>query len=251
MPAVSSAPLRLLGTLAVAGAVLGSFALLSGAIVRARGGGEEIRVTGSARKPIRSDFAIWTARVAYRSPDANAAYASVKKGTDALVAYLKRRGFADAEVVRGALRTNKLYERAASGENNGADTFRPIAGYDVSGSVEVRSGEVERVGAVSRESTELLAQGIALESDPPQYLYTKISDAKREILGSAAEDALRRAQEIAGKSGASVGKVRSVRMSPLQITPVYSSEVSGEGQNDTTSLDKAITAIVTASFEIK
>lgn len=248
---MSNSTLKLAGTLSIAAAVVASFWILGGAIVRARGNGEEIRVTGSARRPIRSDFAIWTARIAYRSGDVQTGYDSTKKGTDALIAYLTKRGFDRKEIVRGALRTNKLFAVTPGNENQGADTFREIAGYDISQTVEVRSDKVDAVESVARESTELLAQGVALESDPPQYLYTKISDVKREILGDAAEDALRRAKEIATKSGAGVGQVRSVRMSPLQITSAYSTEVSGEGINDTSSIDKAITAIVTVSFGIR
>lgn len=248
---VSGATMRLVGTLAIATAVVASFWILGGAIVRAKGNGEEIRVTGSARRPIRSDFAIWTARIAYRSNEVSGGYENTKRGTDRLIAYLRKQGFGEKEIVRGALKTTKLFAAAQGNEYQNADTFRQIVGYDVSQSVEVRSNQVDKVEAVARESTELLAQGIALESDPPQYLYTKISDVKREILGAAAEDALRRAQEIASKSGAAVGQVRSVRMSPLQITSAFSTEVSGEGINDTASLDKAITAIVTVSFGIK
>ncbi|MER3496257.1 MAG: SIMPL domain-containing protein, partial [Armatimonadota bacterium] len=202
-------------------------------------------------KPIRSDFAIWSARITYRSNDINSSYSSVKNGTDRLVAFLKKSGFDDAEVVRGALSTKKLYAQTTGKEITREDTFRTIAGYDVTQSVEVRSGKVDKVDEISRTSTELLGQGIALESDPPQYLYTKISEVKREILGSAAEDAFRRARQVAEKSGASVGKLRGVRMSPLQITSAFSSEISSEGQNDTSSIDKAITAIVTATFEVK
>ena len=248
---MSSAALRLIGTLAIGAAVVASCVVLGGAIVRARGTGEEIRVTGSARKPIRSDFATWSARVAYRDADVNRGYASVKGATDKLVAYLRKRGFGDKEIVRGALRTSALYERPVNGAQDTGDTFRNIAGYDVSQSIEVRSEKVDEVEATSRESTELLAQGVALESEPPRYLYTKVTDVKREILGEAAEDAMRRAREIATKAGSQVGAVRSARMSPLQITPAFSTDVSGEGQNDTTSIEKAITAIVTISFGIK
>ena len=247
----SGATLRLLGTVVIAAAVIVSCWILGGAVVRARGSGEEIRVTGSARKPIRSDFAIWTARIAYRANDVSGGYENTKRGTDRLIAYLRKQGFGEKEIVRGALRTNKLFAASQGNEYQNADTFREIAGYDVSQTVEVRSQQVDKVEAVARESTELLAQGVALESDPPQYLYTKIADVKREILGEAAEDALKRAQEIASKSGAAVGQVRSVRMSPLQITSAYSTDVSGMGQYDTTAIDKAITAIVTVSFGIK
>ncbi|MBC7529263.1 MAG: SIMPL domain-containing protein, partial [Chthonomonadaceae bacterium] len=41
------------------------------------------------------------------------------------------------------------------------------------------------------------------------------------------------------------------RMGILQITPIYSTAVSGEGINDTSSLDKDITAIVTMGYAIR
>ena len=40
-------------------------------------------------------------------------------------------------------------------------------------------------------------------------------------------------------------------MSPLQITPRFSTEVTYDGQNDTTSKDKAITAIVSMGFGVR
>jgi hypothetical protein len=40
-------------------------------------------------------------------------------------------------------------------------------------------------------------------------------------------------------------------MGVMQITPVNSTEVSDYGINDTSSIEKAITAIVTASFEVQ
>lgn len=36
-----------------------------------------------------------------------------------------------------------------------------------------------------------------------------------------------------------------------EITPIYSSQTSSEGINDTTSLEKTVTAVVTASFSLK
>jgi len=40
-------------------------------------------------------------------------------------------------------------------------------------------------------------------------------------------------------------------MGVFQITPLYSTEVSDYGINDTSSLEKEITAVVTCTFEIK
>lgn len=243
--------LRLVGTIVVAVAVVASASLLAGAVVRAKGNAEAITVTGSARRLVTADTAIWSARLSRRAPQIGAGYAAVKADADRLIAYLTKAGFSSKEIVRGAIQTRTLFQAPPAGQSESGDSYRPVEGYDVSQSVEVRSENVARVEAISRESTELLAQGVALESQSPQYLYTKVTDAKREILGEAAEDALKRAQLIARKAGSDVGAVRSARMSPLQITPATSMSVEGEGQNDTTSIEKALTAIVTLTFAVK
>ena len=49
----------------------------------------------------------------------------------------------------------------------------------------------------------------------------------------------------------SVGKIQSVRMGVYQITPVNSTDVSDMGINDTSSIDKKVTAVANVSFKIK
>ena len=107
------------------------------------------------------------------------------------------------------------------------------------------------VGDISRKATELISQGVPIESQAPQYIYTKLSDMKVTMLAEAAKDARSRADQIANNSGCHVGSVRFARMGVLQITPIYSTEFSGGGAYDTTSLDKEITAIVTMGFSIR
>jgi hypothetical protein len=84
----------------------------------------------------------------------------------------------------------------------------------------------------------------------PEYLYTKIQEAKVEMLAAAARDAKLRAEQIAEATESEIGAVRAARMGVLQITPAYSVEVSDYGINDTSSLEKDITAVVSMEFEI-
>ncbi len=116
--------------------------------------------------------------------------------------------------------------------------------------LEVRSPDVDKVAIVSRQVTELINQGILLESMEPEYLYTKLGDLKIEMLAEAAKDAKARAGQIASSTGDHIGKVRAAHMGILQITPTDSTQVSDSGMNDTTSLEKDITAVVNISFAI-
>jgi uncharacterized protein len=231
------------------GVVLSSY-LLGSSVVKARANNSEIRVTGSARKDIDSDFIVWTGRVTYRAENMTAGYQSVKTAVTKLVDYLKAKGIKETELSIGAVTTNALYEQQATGQYDGGSAFRTIKGYDVSQGVTVRSGQVELVEKVSRESTDLIPQGVPLESSNPQFIYTKIGEVKREILGLAAEDARKRGEEIASKSGGNIGDVRGARMAPLQITPRYDFDIYDSGYNDLTSKEKSITAVVTLTFGV-
>ena len=109
---------------------------------------------------------------------------------------------------------------------------------------------MSRIAQIAREATELINQGILIESKAPQYYYTKIGDLKIEMLGEAAKDAKERAERIASSTGNSIGSVRSARMGVLQITAADSTEVSDYGTYDTGTIEKDITAVVNVSFAV-
>ena len=52
-------------------------------------------------------------------------------------------------------------------------------------------------------------------------------------------------------TNAHVGKVSSMRMGVFQITPADSTMVSDMGINDTTSIDKKVTAVANVVFKVK
>lgn len=235
----------------ISASVVWAMSMLSGAIVRSRGADEMIRVTGSARKEIRSDFIIWSGRVAYRANDIPTAYKLVKDGVQKSTAFLTEKGVNRDQIVISSVTTNPVYETVRRNQDGYTVDSQQISGYELSQTIEVRSSEVEKVDKLSREVTDLISTGVNFESYPPKFLYTKISEVKVEILAEAAKDARRRAEEIAKSSGATLTDVRFARMSPLQITPQFSTEITYDGQNDTTSVDKAITAIVTMGFGVK
>jgi hypothetical protein len=70
------------------------------------------------------------------------------------------------------------------------------------------------------------------------------------MLAAAAKDAQERAKRIAESTNSSVGSVRTARMGVLQITPADSNDVSDSGMNDTSSLEKDITAVVSIGFAV-
>ena len=160
--------------------------------------------------------------------------------------YLIGKGIAENQITVSAISSNTLYGRDA----NGVQTSE-ITGYSLRQEVEVRSNDVDRIAQIAREATELLNQGILLESSAPKFYYTQLGDLKIEMLGEAANDAKLRAERIAASTGNKIGTVRSARMGVMQITAADSTEVSDYGINDTSTIDKDMTAVVNISFAVE
>ena len=71
------------------------------------------------------------------------------------------------------------------------------------------------------------------------------------MLAEATKDATARAGQIACNSGAVLGTVLDAKMGVMQINAIHSNDVSGSGVNDTMSLEKEISAVVTARFALR
>ena len=211
----------------------------------AKKGDEAVTVTGSAKKRIKSDLVLWSAGVTTRSGAVAEAYQQLTPQIGKIKDYLVSKGIPEAEMTVSSVTT--ITHKGT--DSNGNETSE-VTGYSLTQRIEVRSADVDKISGVARAATELLNQGILIDSGEPQYYYTKIGDLKVEMLGEAAKDAKERAEKIAGSTGNSIGPVRSARMGVLQITPPDSTEVSDTGMYSTTTIDKDITAVVNISFSV-
>ena len=97
----------------------------------------------------------------------------------------------------------------------------------------------------------LLERGIDVSAAPLEYISTELTDAKLNALGAATEEARRRAKILVNGLGGKLGPMRSTSLGVYQITPRDSTDVSDYGINDTSSREKDVTAVVTATFAVK
>ncbi|MDD5360529.1 MAG: SIMPL domain-containing protein [Ignavibacteria bacterium] len=216
-----------------------------------------INVTGSASKQIKSDLGIWHGGFSNESPVMTDAYAKLKESNTKIKNYLVSFGFTEDKIKFSAINTTTLYEPTKGGnpgsyyEGAGSTQSGKILGYRLTQDVSVESADVDKIDKLSREVTELINQGIAINSVPPSFLYTKLSDLKIEMIGLASQDAKVRAEQIAKATGDKVGEVRSSKTGVMQVNAKNSSEVSDYGMNDTSSLEKTITSVVNVTFSIE
>lgn len=201
---------------------------------------QTITSTGSARKNVRSDLIIWRGSFSVEAE---------------MLSEAQQRLEHDLHIVEEFLKSNEAtnfnftpinIEELKSNEK----TPRRI-GYRLTQSVEITSAEVEKISKLDRASTKLVEKGILFTASLPQYIYTKTGEAKIEMLAEATRDARLRAEQICSQGNRVLDSLRSARIGVFQITPLYSSQTSSEGMNDITSLDKTVTAVVSASFSLK
>lgn len=233
------------------GFIIAAF-IISGTWRKVASSNVTIAVTGSASKEIKSDLGIWDGSFSNESPSMTDAYAKLLETNSKVKNYLVSFGFPEEKIVFSSINTAELYEQKSRGEMYMGESYSTgkVIGYRLTQNVMVESQEVEMIDRLSRTVTELINQGISINSNPPRFLYTKLSDLKIEMIGLAAQDAKTRAEQIAKATGNSVGDVRSSKTGVIQINAKNSTEVSDYGVNDVSSLEKTITAVVNVSFSL-
>jgi uncharacterized protein len=234
------------GMFAIALALVIAALLASSAIKQVKRANETITVTGSAKKPIRADYVVWRGAVTAQRPTLQEAYREVTRYGERLRAYLRDNQVPDSAVTLRPLDTQSIPETV----DNGRMTGRILA-YTLRQNFEVHSANVEVLTKLAGRASELINEGIALESYPLEYFCTQIPQLRSAMLAEAAQDAKVRAVAIAGSVGSKIGPVRSARMGVFQITARNSTDVSDYGVYDTSSLEKDITAVVSVTFAVE
>lgn len=206
-----------------------------------------ITVTGSSRKNVTSDLIIWRAAFMVDSATLLAAQKQLAAAQNQVEAFLERHQIKDYELSPVQIReTTGKTKDEATGEVTERRT-----GYRLTRAIEIRSAEVARVTELSNESSELLEQDVAFATIAVEYLYTKVSETKIEMMAEATRDARARAEQIATQGGRQLKGLRQARMGVVQINPLHGTATSWEGNNDTTSKEKTITTTVNAVFSLK
>jgi hypothetical protein len=205
-----------------------------------------LSVTGSARKPIVSDLAQWSIVVAGEGKSIEEAFQKLAASGERVREFLTQKGFGAETITSGPINTATHYRRDEKGNET-----RDITSYRLSRAFEIRTGDVRKVEKASGEVTEILKTGAQVSSLAPEFIYTKLSELKIVMIGEATANARERADRIARESGCAVTTVKDARAGVLQITRPWSTETTSSGANDTSSVEKDVTAVVHLSLLIE
>jgi len=206
---------------------------------------QTINVTGSAKKDIVSDLGFLRGSISIQSATAESAYRALVNQKPQLLSYLKSKGFPENQVKFYPMTNYQVFDYDGNGRQIG------VKGHVYSQRMEIQSGDVKKIQAISLDIASLIENGVYFTVESPEFYYTKIADVKIQIQAAAARDARDRAEKIVKATGSDLGPRRSGRMGVLQIIPKNSNEISDYGVNDVSSIEKEVIAVVNASFQIK
>jgi len=207
---------RLLTALFVgAGIALAGFAVGQG-LERFRMSDRSVTVKGLAEKDVESDFAIWALGFRRAGSDFGGVQQALAADRDKVLAFLKARGFTEAEVEVRPLRVQDLYAREYA---QGNQPFR----FNGTGRVLVKSPRVTEVEAAARAVDPLIQAGVQLGTDNegrsgPHFQLRGFNDIKAPLLAEATRNAREQADKFAAEAGAELGALKNANQGVIRIT---------------------------------
>ncbi len=208
-----------------------------------------ITVTGLGKKDFISDLIVWSGSFMRKNLNLKDAYATLDKDRETIREYLISKGIKAENIVFSSVNINKDYEDQY--DKDGNRTGSDFTGYTLTQSVQIESGEVDKIEEISRKVTELINSGVEFYSNKPQYYYTKLAELKVEMIAEATRDAYARAQKIAENAGGDVGSLTNASMGVFQITAQNSSEdYSWGGSYNTYAKKKTAAITIRLEYEV-
>ena len=202
-----------------------------------------ISTTGSVKKAVVSDKVKWSSSITRTVKTGTIKNEYEKMSTDLkeVKSFLALNNIPDTSIDISAVFMNEIYE-----QNPGAEKS-----YNLVQNIEVQSEDVTKIADLAKNTNSLIEKGILFSTNSLEYYYSKLPEARIELLASAVADAKARAEQLALAGGKKIGVLKSASSGVVQVMAKNSVEVSDYGMYDTSKIEKEIMVTVKASFEIK
>ncbi len=232
--------------LTILAVILGVAMVISVAMITNAMTKKDIYMTGSAEQIVTSDSATWRITINTKQPTLGAAYKTLQAQLPVVKKYLIENGIEEKNITVEPASFWTVNKRLPNG--NMTDD---IAAYNYDQNIKVTSTDVNKIQKLSTDIQKLTENGININSQNPEYQYSKLADLKVSLLEKASENAKQRANSTLKVNGNKAGKILSVRTGVFQITAPDSTNVSDMGIIDSYTIEKKVTAVVNVTYEIK
>jgi len=204
---------------------------------------DTLSVTGSVREKVTSDSAKWSSSFSRTVPaeDLKAGYEMMQKDQELVLSFFEDNGFNEGDILISPVFMDQLY------------MYDPDAPKEnvLNQTVEIQSSDVEKITYMAKNTQTLIDTGVIFSTQSLEYYCLKLPELRIELIPEAINDAKLRAQKIAEGSGKKIGTIKSAHLGVVQVLPVNSTEVSGWGTYDTSTIEKEVMIPVTVTFTLK
>lgn len=165
-----------------------------------------VEVKGLSERIVKADVAIWTMNFEVKTNDSASLYSTIDKNTNAIISFLKQKGFEESEINVAPV---NIYQ----------DTYRDaLFRYNSNTQLSVYTKKVDLVKSASKDTLALLQQGITLNQNYIEFQFSDINSIKPEMLAEAIKNARASAEQFAEESGSRLGRVARGNQGVFDIT---------------------------------
>jgi hypothetical protein len=204
-----------------------------------------LSVTGSAKEKVTADTVKWTASFSriVSVLDIKSGYTQMASDQAIVEKFLK-----DAKIDNSAVTISPVTMSEIYSNNN--DNNIPKQ-YTLSQMVQVQSNDVQGITALAKNVSPIIDKGVIFSNQSPEYYYSKLPEARVNLLSDAIKDAQNRASKIASSTGKGVGSLKSASMGVVQVLQENSNDTADYGTYDTSTIDKEVMVVVKAEFVLQ
>ncbi len=195
-------------------------------------------VKGLAERRVKSDSAFWKIQYTVSGNDKSevpALYSKSKKDQKQIISLLTENGFTNEEIMLGVVDYESCEYR---------DEKQKLieTKYLLTGSIEIETKNVALIATVRSKMNELIAEGLDIKNNPPNYYFTELNAIKPDMLKEATKNARLAANEFAENAGVKVGGIRSASQGGFTIVDV------GEKYGDDLRFEKNVRVVTAVTF---
>lgn len=214
-------------------------------------GGTGITATGSASVDFESDLVVWRGSFSVEGDTPKDAFASIKKDAELVKSYLRDNGVDENEMVFSSVSISPTYTSQYDEEGRYLGDIQ--TGYELTQSMTVTSQDIDKVELISRDISNLIESGVELQSNLPEYYYTKLDELKLDLITKATANAKERIDLVASGCGAQTDKLLTASLGVFQITATNSGTESYSygGSFNTSSRFKTANITVRLNYSVK
>jgi len=230
----------------IAVAIIVATFITTGTLQEIKSSSRTIYVKGFAERHIKADKGSLTCFFSARGESLPEAYKQLAANASRVLSLLKNSGSADDNIVEKPVSIERKYVK----DEKGYDTTE-IRQYILHSGFTINTRDVDKISGMAASASALIEQDIDLSISAIRFTVSDLDEIKKQMLGEAMVNAKERATILTKNAGLSLGHLHSASQGIFQITAPNSTDVSDYGEYDTTTIEKVIKAVVSATFAVK